>query len=108
MSGCGLRASLVTILKRDTAGLGGPSADAAFRTPGHRFVMRVWIALPKKAALYTMKFQPEQCLKRTSDSHVAHHSDLAETTRGAAETARLRGTRRRRTRHDWGAHQAWS
>jgi methionyl aminopeptidase len=30
--------------------------------------MRVWIALPKKAALYTMKFQPEQCLKRIQDS----------------------------------------
>jgi len=26
--------------------------------------MRVWIALPKKAALYTMNFQPEQCLKQ--------------------------------------------
>jgi methionyl aminopeptidase len=30
--------------------------------------MRVWIALPKKAALYTMNFQPEQCLKRPRDS----------------------------------------
>jgi methionyl aminopeptidase len=26
----------------------------------------VWIALPKKAALYTMKFQPEQCFKQDS------------------------------------------
>jgi len=40
--------------------------------------MRVWIALPKKAALYTMKFQPEQCLKRTYDTHVAYHPDLTE------------------------------
>ncbi len=38
--------------------------NARWRTPGHRFTMRVWITLPKKAALYTMKFQPEQCLKR--------------------------------------------
>jgi hypothetical protein len=40
--------------------------------------MRVWIALPKKAALYTMKFQPEQCLKWTLQTHVAHHTDLTE------------------------------
>jgi methionyl aminopeptidase len=30
--------------------------------------MRVWIALPKKAALYTMKFLPEQCFKRTPEA----------------------------------------
>jgi methionyl aminopeptidase len=41
----------------------GQAQMVRFRTPGHRFVIRVWIALPKKAALYTMNFQPEQCLK---------------------------------------------
>jgi methionyl aminopeptidase len=29
-------------------------------TPGRKLVIRVWIALPKKAALYTMIFPPEQ------------------------------------------------
>jgi len=29
-------------------------------TPGRKFAMRVWIGLPKKAALYTMKFSSEQ------------------------------------------------
>ena len=29
-------------------------------TPGCKLLIRVWIALPKKAALYTMKFSPEQ------------------------------------------------
>ena len=38
-------------------------ADYRWRTPGYRFTMRVWIALPKKAALYTMNFQSEQCFK---------------------------------------------
>jgi len=28
--------------------------------PGRKFVIRVWIGLPKKAALYTMNFPPEQ------------------------------------------------
>src|ERR1700690_3796735 len=48
------------VLKLPELGTGTPLS----RTPGHRFVMRVWIALPKKAALYTMKFQPEQCFKQ--------------------------------------------
>src|SRR6202034_2969078 len=46
---------------------GGPKPlgpNTTWRTPGHRFTMRVWIALPKKAALYTMKYQPEQRFKR--------------------------------------------
>jgi len=31
-------------------------------TQSLRIVMRVWVALPKKAALYTMKPSSEQCL----------------------------------------------
>src|ERR1700722_14558248 len=68
MSGYGLRASLTTIRWARHRGLMAPSRCCANRTPGHRFTMRVWIALPKKAALYTMNFQPEQCLKRPRDS----------------------------------------
>jgi hypothetical protein len=65
MVGCGLRASLLTILKAVLARAMLETVSAPLRTPGYRFTMRVWIALPKKAALYTMNFQPEQCLKRT-------------------------------------------
>src|SRR5580658_9188947 len=65
MLGCGLRASLSTILKAVLPASNARTVSAPLRTPGYRFTMRVWIALPKKAALYTMNFQPEQCLKRT-------------------------------------------
>jgi len=32
--------------------------------------MRVWVALPKKAALYTMKAPSEQCLTRSPRKHL--------------------------------------
>jgi len=42
------------------AGANARLRQRRLRTPGYRFTMRVWIALPKKAALYTMNFSPEQ------------------------------------------------
>ena len=44
-----------------------PGTDGAppapFPDTRSQVLMRVWIALPKKAALYTMKFLPEQCFR---------------------------------------------
>ena len=49
----------VTILSR------AASSPAPADTQSTGLAMRVWVALPKKAALYTMKYLPEQCFERT-------------------------------------------
>ncbi len=84
-------------------------------TPSRRVTMRVWVALPKKAALYTMKTPSEQCLTPTEGTpcrryrqpkslkaHARHDQD----PRRAGKDARRRPPRRRSPRHDRRARAA--
>jgi hypothetical protein len=46
----------------DPAPLFGRHCESGTQTPGRKLLMRVWISLPKKAALYTMNFPPNNVL----------------------------------------------
>src|SRR6516164_3944790 len=70
-------------------------------TQSTALTMRVWVALPKKAALYTMKASSEQCLTRSAlalgagshrplfGAYARHHQDPGR----AAENAGCREAR---------------
>src|SRR6516165_9369677 len=70
--------------------------------------MRVWVALPKKAALYTMKTSSEQCLtlpvpalglgsgRPHFGAYARHHQDPGRAAKNACRGSACR----RGTRHD--------